>query len=60
MPMKYPLGLVVPIEGRWVKDNRLACGRIGSNVSTLSYRQSEDLPRMLDEVPISPRVAVRV
>jgi hypothetical protein len=38
MLLEYPLGLVVPVEGRWVEDNGLACGRIGSSVSALAYR----------------------
>ena len=37
MLLEYPLGLIMPVEGRWVKDNRLACGRIGSSVSALTY-----------------------
>jgi hypothetical protein len=37
MPLEYLLSLVVPVEGRWVKDNGLACGRIGSGVPALTY-----------------------
>ena len=37
MLLEYPLSLIMPVEGRWVEDNGLACGCIGSSVSALTY-----------------------